>query len=83
MFWKRRKNEIVLYKQSMISSGIIFSLIISLIEAYAFYIIINKVAPNDYDATLLETMLTITPIFFIGILIVLLIVLLISQKGDK
>ncbi len=83
MFWKRKKNEIILYKQSMISSGIFFSLIISLIESYAFYIIINKVAPNDYDATLLETMLTITPIFFIGIIIVLLIVLLISQKGDK
>lgn len=83
MFWKRKKNEIILYKQSMISSGIFFSLIISLIESYAFYIIINKVDPNDYDATLLETMLTITPIFFIGILIVLLIVLLISQKGDK
>ena len=83
MFWnKKKKNEIIIYKKSMITSGLIFSLIISLIESYAFYIIISKVAPNDYDATLLENLITTTPIFFIGIIIVLLIVLLISQKGE-
>lgn len=76
----KRNIELILNRPLAITTGLIANLLISLIEAYSFYKILLKVTNYMYSPSMFNTMLITTPIFFIGTLIVLLLILLISQK---
>ena len=75
---KEKVKQIVLNRNYAIATSLIVGLVISYLGSRAFYKIITKLAPND-DASLTRTVFTVTPLLFIGMLIVLLFILLVSQ----
>ena len=78
---KKTKNQIILNKNLALITAFVVNLVISIFGANAFYKIITKIAPNSYDASFAKTMYTVAPLLFIGVSIVLLFILLISQTN--
>lgn len=77
----KRKQMILDYNYALSAAGI-GALIISIIQGLAFYSIAEKITNGNYQASKLTTVLTSGSVILIGIVIVLLFILLISQKED-
>jgi len=80
---KKKKELIILNRNVAMITSIFVGIIVSIFGAKAFYNIITKVAPRNYDASFIKTMFTVAPLIFIGISIVLLSILLVSQTSNK
>ena len=78
---KKKTKQIILNRNMALVTAFVTTVVISIFGANAFYKIITKIAPNSYDASFSKTMLTVAPLLFIGVCIVLLFVLLISQTN--
>lgn len=78
---KKVSKQIVLHRNAAIITFCLVNAVVSIFGANAFYNVITKVAPSSYDASLEKTLLTVGPLIFIGVTIVLLFVLLISQTN--
>ncbi len=80
---KKNKKEktIVLNRNLAVVTAIVTNIVVSILGARVFYTIITKIAPNNYDASMNKTLLTVSPLIFIGISVVLLFILLISQNN--
>ena len=77
----KKVKTIVLNRNLAIITAIITNIVISIIGARSFYSILTKVAPTSYNASMNKTLLTVGPLIFIGISIVLLFILLVSQNN--
>lgn len=78
---KKASKQIILNKNLALITAFVVNLVVSIFGAQAFYNIITKIAPNSYNASLSKTMYTVAPLLFIGVSIVLLFILLISQTN--
>ena len=77
-----RKQMVLDYNYAM-SAALIGGLIVSIIQGLAFFSIAKKITNGMYAASKLITVLTVGSVVLIGIIIVLLFILLISQEEDE
>ena len=77
-----KRKQIILDYNYAITAAIIGTLIISIIQGLAFYNIAEKITNGNYAASKIVTVLTSGSVILIGIVIVILFILLISQKED-
>ena len=77
-----KRKQIVLDASYAKKAAIIATLIISIIESLAFYKIAIKLTNGAYDTSKLTTVFSVGSVCLIGIIIVLLFILLISQEDE-
>ena len=80
---KESKTKVIVLDSAYAkTAAIIGGIIISIVQGLAFYSIAQKMTNGHYAASKLTTVLSVGSVILIGIVIVLLFILLISQEDE-